>query len=238
MCLQKLGCQYQKDCASNGWDWAAITGISMVTQVKMQRKTPLRWMPLWQEVRVVFRRTHSHTHEANIILVSRWMKKQTGQLFSLSLSGTTTKQQFLGDSYRERLMGKRFHCYGRPWHWSRFPQTGRRNRWPQNAPHWSSEIRRPWRLSYRPPSEGGGGSKEEGQVDGGGGQVVKSEGRDVKDVKGGRRHRENDWRKSLILLIDMTFNQLYMSKRSERLTYQLVKIHITLQCLIKSQFNL
>lgn len=87
---------------------------------------------------------HTHTEKSN----------KTALPFPLSC--TMTQQQLFGDSYRERLTGRRFHCYERPWRWSRFPQTGRRNRWPQNAPHWSSEIRRPWRLSYRPPLEGGG----------------------------------------------------------------------------------
>jgi len=62
--------------------------------------------------------------------------------------------------YRERLTARPFHCYVRPWRWSQFLRTGRRNRWPQNAPHWSSEIRRPWRLSYRPPFQGGEGGMQ------------------------------------------------------------------------------
>lgn len=78
-----------------------------------------------------------------------------------SLFLSVRPSNFHSVNYRERLMARPFHCYGRPWRWYRFPQTGRRNRWPQNAPHWSSENRRPWRLSYRPPLTGKGGREME-----------------------------------------------------------------------------
>lgn len=104
--------------------------------------------------------THTHSKQTPFYTNTNRRSKQD-RFSSCSLLSLTRKEQLFGDNYQGRLMGTRFHCYGTPWHWSQFPRTGRRNRWPQNAPHWSSEIRRPWRLSYRPPFQGRGRKREE-----------------------------------------------------------------------------
>lgn len=117
-------------------------------------------------------RTHAHTHPKQMPSYTHmnWRSKQDRFSFCSTLS-LTTKKHLFADNYQGRLTGTRFHCYGTPWHWSQFPRTGRRNRWPQNAPHWSSEIRRPWRLSYRPPffRVGNGRGRKSGIEEEGGG---------------------------------------------------------------------
>lgn len=106
--------------------------------------------------------THTHTHSKQTLFYTNTNQRSKQDRFSsCSLLSLTREEQLFGDNYQGRLMGTQFHCYGTPWHWSQFPRTGRRNRWPQNAPHWSSEIRRPWRLSYRPPFQGRGRRREE-----------------------------------------------------------------------------
>lgn len=196
-----MGCRLRKRCASHERDSADTEGISAVAQVKALRLSPtqVRWESLWQEAGVELKSPPMTEQSIDgcvtglncvVSAVSRGAHTRAQSKYHLTLTQTEKKKQTRQRtpppppplsrvkatviSYRERLTGKRCRCYGRPWRWSRFPRTGRRNRWPQNAPHWSSEIRRPWRLSYRPPLEGGGEEGMDGWMVGWMGGVIRS----------------------------------------------------------------